>query len=81
MTDVGFTGGGRGTHQVYIKGLPDHRLKDDNIVDHLVGLVEARAAEIEAAQAREEGAAEEAAAEAAAAEGSASGGKITAAAS
>jgi (E)-4-hydroxy-3-methylbut-2-enyl-diphosphate synthase len=72
MTDVGFTGGGRGTHQVYIKGLPDHRLKDDNIVDHLVELVEARAAEIEAAKAAEEEAA---------AQGGPTGGKITAAAS
>jgi len=48
MTDIGFTGGGKGTHQVYIRGLPDHRLKDDKIVDHLVSLVEARAREIEA---------------------------------
>ena len=70
MTDVGFAGGGRGTHQVYLNGLPDHRLKDDNIVDHLVELVEAKAAEIEAAKAAEE-----------AADGSATGGKITAAAS
>ncbi|HZH28946.1 MAG TPA: flavodoxin-dependent (E)-4-hydroxy-3-methylbut-2-enyl-diphosphate synthase [Azospirillaceae bacterium] len=57
MTDIGFTGGGKGTHQVYIKGLPDHRLKDDKIVDHLVSLVEARAREIDAelaaAEARE----------------------------
>ena len=48
MTDIGFTGGGRGTHQVYVKGLPDHRLKDADIVDHLVEMVEAKAAEIEA---------------------------------
>ena len=48
MTDIGFTGGGKGTHQVYVNGLPDHRLQDKNIVDHLVGLVEAKAAEIEA---------------------------------
>lgn len=48
MTDVGFTGGGRGTHQVYIAGQPHHRLKDASIVDHLVGLVEAKAAEIDA---------------------------------
>src|SRR3546814_4740107 len=34
MTDIGFTGGGRGTHQVYINGLQHHRLKDDGIVDH-----------------------------------------------
>jgi (E)-4-hydroxy-3-methylbut-2-enyl-diphosphate synthase len=50
-TDIGFAGGGHGTHQVYIGGLPDHRLKDKNIVDHLVALVEQKAAEIEAAKA------------------------------
>jgi (E)-4-hydroxy-3-methylbut-2-enyl-diphosphate synthase len=50
-TDIGFTGGGNGTHQVYISGLPDHRLKDQDIVDHLVELVERKAAEIEAAKA------------------------------
>ncbi|MGD1878813.1 MAG: flavodoxin-dependent (E)-4-hydroxy-3-methylbut-2-enyl-diphosphate synthase, partial [Kiloniellaceae bacterium] len=72
MTDIGFTGGGRGTHQVYINGLQDHRLKDDSIVDHLVELVEAKAAEIEAAKAAEEAEAE--------AE-SGTGGKIAAAAS
>lgn len=48
MTDIGFTGGGRGTHQVYIGGVQHHRLKDQNIVDHLVELVEAKAAQIEA---------------------------------
>lgn len=47
-TDIGFTGGGKGTHQVYIAGLPHHRLKDQSIVDHLVELVEQKAAEIEA---------------------------------
>jgi len=46
-TDIGFTGGGKGTHQVYIAGLPHHRLKDESIVDHLVSLVEEKAAEIE----------------------------------
>jgi (E)-4-hydroxy-3-methylbut-2-enyl-diphosphate synthase len=47
-TDIGFTGGGNGTHQVYISGLTDHRLKDTDIVDHLVELVEKKAAEVEA---------------------------------
>lgn len=47
-TDIGFTGGGNGTHQVYVSGLQDHRLKDKDIVDHLVELVEAKAAEIQA---------------------------------
>src|SRR3954447_7686769 len=49
-TDIGFTGGGNNTHQVYISGVADHRLKDADIVDHLVGLVEKKAAEIEAAK-------------------------------
>jgi len=47
-TDVGLTGGGNGTHQIYLGGLADHRLKNADIVDHLVELVEKRAAEIEA---------------------------------
>ena len=50
-TDIGFTGGGKGTHQVYIAGLPHHRLQDERIVDHLVGLVERKAAEIDAERA------------------------------
>jgi (E)-4-hydroxy-3-methylbut-2-enyl-diphosphate synthase len=50
-TDIGFTGGGNGTHQVYVAGVPHHRLKDESIVDHLVAMVEKKAAEIEAANA------------------------------
>jgi len=46
-TDIGITGGGNNTHQIYIKGSADHRLKDGDIVDHLVELVEARVKEIE----------------------------------
>jgi len=53
-TDIGFTGGGNNTHQVYIAGQPHHRLKDAGIVDHLVELVEKKAAEIEAAKPAEE---------------------------
>ncbi len=52
-TDIGFTGGGQGTHQVYVSGLPHHRLKDQDVVDHLVEMVERKAAEIEAAEAAE----------------------------
>src|SRR6201996_4934907 len=52
-TDIGFTGGGNGTHQVYIAGVPHHRLKEAGIVDHLVELVEKKAAEIEAAKQQE----------------------------
>jgi (E)-4-hydroxy-3-methylbut-2-enyl-diphosphate synthase len=50
MTDIGFTGGGKGTHQVYIGGVSHHRLKDADVVDHLVDLIEKKAAEILAAE-------------------------------
>ncbi|HSK40943.1 MAG TPA: flavodoxin-dependent (E)-4-hydroxy-3-methylbut-2-enyl-diphosphate synthase [Arenibaculum sp.] len=50
-TDIGFTGGGQGTHQVYVSGIPNHRLKDRDIVEHIAGLVEEKAAQIEAAKA------------------------------
>ncbi|HUK06620.1 MAG TPA: flavodoxin-dependent (E)-4-hydroxy-3-methylbut-2-enyl-diphosphate synthase [Stellaceae bacterium] len=56
-TDIGLTGGGSGTHQVYIAGVPHHRLKDQSIVDHLVELVEKKAAELEAAKRTPEAAA------------------------
>jgi (E)-4-hydroxy-3-methylbut-2-enyl-diphosphate synthase len=48
MTDIGLTGGGKGTHQVYVAGVAHHRLQDADIVDHLVEMIEAKAAEIEA---------------------------------
>lgn len=50
-TDIGLTGGGNNTHQVYLSGLTDHRLKDADIVEHLAGLVEKKVAEIEAEKA------------------------------
>ena len=49
-TDIGFTGGGNNIHQVYIAGVPHHRLKDASVVDHLVELIEKKAAEIEASK-------------------------------
>jgi (E)-4-hydroxy-3-methylbut-2-enyl-diphosphate synthase len=52
MTDLGFTGGGKGSGMVYVAGRADHKLDNDDMVDHIVGLVEARAAEIEAEKAR-----------------------------
>ncbi len=51
-TDIGFTGGGNGTHMVYIGGEQHHRLKDADLVGHLVGLIEQKAAEIEAERVR-----------------------------
>ena len=51
MTDLGFTGGGAGSGMVYVAGKPDHKMDNARMVDHIVGLVEARAAEIEKAKA------------------------------
>ncbi|MCW3797644.1 flavodoxin-dependent (E)-4-hydroxy-3-methylbut-2-enyl-diphosphate synthase [Sphingomonas sp. BN140010] len=50
-TDIGITGGGNGRHMVYLSGVTDHHVQDDGMIDHIVRLVEAKAAEIEAAQA------------------------------
>jgi (E)-4-hydroxy-3-methylbut-2-enyl-diphosphate synthase len=50
MTDIGFTGGGKGAGMVYMAGKPDHKMDNEQMVDHIVGLVEAKAAEIEAAK-------------------------------
>lgn len=47
-TDIGLTGGGRGTHMVYLAGAPDHKTGTQDMVDHIVALVEQRAAAIEA---------------------------------
>ena len=48
QTDLGFTGGGAGSGMVYVAGKPDHKMDNDRLVDHIVELVEKRAAEIEA---------------------------------
>ena len=50
MTDVGFTGGGKGSGMVYLAGKPDHKMDNDRMVDHIVELVEAKAAELAKAQ-------------------------------
>ncbi|MFC2969833.1 flavodoxin-dependent (E)-4-hydroxy-3-methylbut-2-enyl-diphosphate synthase [Acidimangrovimonas pyrenivorans] len=56
MTDIGFTGGGAGSGMVYLAGKQDHKLSNEQMVDHIVELVEKRAAEIEAEKARAEAA-------------------------
>ena len=56
MTDIGLTGGGKGTHQVYVAGVQNHRLKDKDIVEHLAEMIEKKAAEIEAEEAEKKAA-------------------------
>ena len=51
MTDIGFTGGGAGSGMVYLAGKQSHKLGNAAMVDHIVELVEKKAAEIEAAEA------------------------------
>ncbi len=46
MTDVGFTGGGKGAGMIYLAGKPDHKMDNGQMVDHIVELVEAKAAEL-----------------------------------
>ncbi|MDP1599832.1 flavodoxin-dependent (E)-4-hydroxy-3-methylbut-2-enyl-diphosphate synthase [Phenylobacterium sp.] len=50
MTDIGFTGGGKGAGMIYVAGKPDHKMDNGQMVDHIVELVEARAAELAKAQ-------------------------------
>ena len=58
MTDVGFTGGGAGAGMVYLAGKQSHKLSNDQMVEHIVEQVEARAAVIDAEMAAEVQAAE-----------------------
>jgi (E)-4-hydroxy-3-methylbut-2-enyl-diphosphate synthase len=47
-TDIGLTGGGAGKHMVYLSGVTDHHVRDEDMLEHIVALVEKKAAEIEA---------------------------------
>ncbi len=47
-TDIGLTGGGKGNHMVYLSGVADHKIDEGQLVDHIVELVERKAAELEA---------------------------------
>ena len=47
-TDIGLTGGGNGKHMVYLSGLTDHTVNSEDMLEHIVKLVEDKAAAIEA---------------------------------
>ena len=51
MTDIGVTGGGNGRHMVYAAGKTDHTIDGGDMVEHIVGLVETKVAQIEAEKA------------------------------
>ncbi len=50
MTDVGFTGGGAGAGMVYLAGKQDHKLDNDDMINHIVQMVEARVRDLEKQQ-------------------------------
>src|SRR3954465_9898971 len=54
MTDLGFTGGGKGAGMVYVAGKPDHKMDNERMVDHIVELREAPAAQLEGEKATAE---------------------------
>ncbi len=39
-TTIGITGGGHNRHNVYIDGKPNHKVTSDELVDHIVALIE-----------------------------------------
>ena len=43
MTDLGFTGGGKGAGMMYVAGKQDHKVDNVTMIDHIIGLVEERA--------------------------------------
>ena len=49
-TDIGFTGGGAGSGMVYLNGKIAHKQANDGMIDHIVELVEEKAAELDAAR-------------------------------
>jgi (E)-4-hydroxy-3-methylbut-2-enyl-diphosphate synthase len=50
MTDLGFTGGGKGAGMVYVSGKPDHKVDNGDMITHIVDLVEERARVLRAAR-------------------------------
>ena len=42
-TNIGLTGGGAGQHMVYIEGMPDHKTSEEEMIEHIVKLVEEKA--------------------------------------
>ncbi len=50
MTDLGVTGGGNGRHMIYSAGKTDHTIAGEEMVEHIVALVEAKAAQLAAAK-------------------------------
>jgi (E)-4-hydroxy-3-methylbut-2-enyl-diphosphate synthase len=46
MTNIGITGGGNNTHMIYVDGEKNHRIKDENLVDYLVNVIEKKVTQL-----------------------------------
>jgi len=53
-TDIGYTGGGAGHGMVYFAGKTDHKRSNETMIDHIVTLVEERAASLRAEKAEDQ---------------------------
>ena len=59
VTDLGFTGGGAGAGMMYVAGKPDHKVGNAAMVEHIVELVEQKAADMKSVREKAEAVAAE----------------------
>ncbi|HAE27419.1 MAG TPA: 4-hydroxy-3-methylbut-2-en-1-yl diphosphate synthase [Hyphomonas adhaerens] len=58
LTDLGFTGGGKESGKMFVAGRPDHNVSNDDMIEHIVDLVEQKAERLRAEREEAEVAAE-----------------------
>ena len=44
-TDIGLTGGGKNNHQIYVNGITDHIIRNENVADYIVNFVQNKIAQ------------------------------------
>ena len=47
QTDIGLTGGGKGSNMLYLNGIQSEKISNDDIISKIVNLVEKKALELE----------------------------------
>ncbi len=48
LTDMGFTGGGKEAGMMYMAGAPSHKISNEDMIEHIVEEIEAKAAQLRA---------------------------------
>jgi len=46
QTQIGLTGGGKGSHMMYLSGIPHHKIASDKMIDEVINLVEKKSKEL-----------------------------------